>query len=102
MKEFGRMLSSSKSSYMVANPTHHVIFNANLCTKSAGKIWFGDLDLDLATDQADLLELRSLVGEDIFVLHEMDARFDNEHSPKFDQAVAIVFDDAITIINVTE
>lgn len=92
----GRMISGSKSGYMSRYPTHDVVFNANLCTRSAGKVWFGDLDLTV--DESNLLELRKELeqdgrvkpGEDIFVLREMDARFENETKPKFDSAVAIV------------
>ena len=78
----GRWISSSKQT-----PKGHIcVFNANLCTKSDGKIWFGDIDL---TDDADdLKRLAAEKGCDIFVLHEMDARFTNEASPKFENAVA--------------
>jgi len=82
----GRMMSGSKHS-----PSGHVcVWNANICTKSAGKIWFGDLDL---TDEADAAELKRLAaekGEDIYILRERDARFQNEAAPLFENAVARV------------
>lgn len=78
----GRMISGSKQS-----PKGHVcVFNANLCTKADGKFWFGDIDL--TDDAADLKKLAAEKGCDIFVLREMDARFTNEASPKFKNAVA--------------
>ncbi len=79
----GRMISGSKK-----EPKGHVcVFNANICTKSRGKIWFGDLDL--TDDVADLRRLAAEQGENIYVLREMDARFMNEAAPKFENAVAI-------------
>ena len=69
----GRLISNSKSLYMKNNPNHLVLFNANICTLSEGKIWFGDLDLTL--DCFKLKEIASEIGEDLFVLRETDARF---------------------------
>lgn len=76
------MISGSKR-----EPKGHVcVFNANICIRSAGKIWFGDLDL---TDDADdLRRLAAEKGEDIYVLREKDARFMNEARPLFEEAVA--------------
>lgn len=84
----GRMISGSKSGYMNAHPNNVVVFNANICTKGGVKIWYGDLDLTL--DTAALLTLREEVGEDLCVLYEHDARFENEANPKLERAVAIV------------
>lgn len=79
----GRMLSSSKTS-----PKGHVcVFNGNLCTKSAGKFWFGDIDL---TDDAEKLQsLANEKGCDIYVLREKDARFHNAAKPLLENAVAV-------------
>lgn len=78
----GRMISGSKR-----GPEGHLcVFNANICTKSKGKVWFGDLDLT-----ADVDELKAFAaeqGEDIYILREMDARFRNEAKPLFENAVA--------------
>jgi hypothetical protein len=80
----GRMISGTKTA-----PKGHVcVFNANLCTRSAGKIWFGDIDL--TSDKPDLQRLADEKGEAIYVLREMDARFMNEASPKFENAVAVI------------
>ena len=78
----GRMISGTKTS-----PKGHVcVFNANLCTKSKGKFWFGDIDL---TDDIEQLKLAAQEqGEDVYVLREIDARFQNEATPKFENAVA--------------
>jgi hypothetical protein len=80
----GRMISGTKTS-----PKGHVcVFNANICIKSRGKIWHGDLDL--TDDAARLKAFAADVGEDIFVLRERDARFTTEANPKYENAVAIV------------
>jgi hypothetical protein len=80
----GRMISGSKRS-----PKGHVcVFNANLCTKEHGKFWFGDIDL--TDDRKDLERIAAEKGCDIYVLREMDARFSNEASPKFENAIAVI------------
>jgi hypothetical protein len=80
----GRMISASKR-----GPEGHVcVFNANLCTKSGGKFWFGDIDV--TADAEQLKALAHEKGEDVYVLRERDARFQNEAKPLFDSAVAIV------------
>ena len=82
----GRMISGSKSGYRDRHPNHLAIFNANVCTLE-GKQWFGDLDL--TKDRETLASLAQEIGEEVFVLFEMDARFENESSPKLDNAVVI-------------
>lgn len=84
----GRMLSASKSGYSSRFPNNVVVFNGNVCTKGHGKLWYGDLDI--TKDEAKLKELASTLGEDVYVLHEMDGRFENEEQPKFDRARAII------------
>lgn len=80
----GRMISGSKTS-----PKGHIcVFNANICVKSKGKIWYGDIDITADADR--LKEYAAHVGEDIFILREKDARFANEAKPKYENAVAIV------------
>lgn len=80
----GRMICGSKSEYAHKHPEHLVVFNANVCL-SDGKIWYGDLDV--TRDEAKLQELAEALGETVFVLREMDARFHNEVDPKLEAAV---------------
>jgi hypothetical protein len=91
----GRMVSGSKSGYRKEKPNNFVIFNSNLCTKSK-KIWYGDLDL--TEDYAKLVFLAKELDQDLYVLLEMDGRFDNESSPRLEWA-PVVFrqDGSITI-----
>jgi len=81
----GRMISGSKSGYRKIYPEHVVVFNANLCT-GAGKFWYGDIDITL--DSPRLQEICDRVGESIYVLREMDGRFENEDNPRVSDAVA--------------
>lgn len=83
----GRMMSGSKSGYSNSYPANVPVFNGNLITEKLGKIWFGDIDLTLDGDKIQTLSIA--LGEKIYVLREMDARFENENSPKLDKAVVI-------------
>jgi len=80
----GRYLGS-KGRYRFSNPSHLVVFNANICT-SVEKIWHGDIDLTL--DHSKLTELAKTLKRTIFVLSETDGRFENEKSPKIENAIA--------------
>lgn len=80
----GRMISGSKSGYRMRFPDNRPVFNANVCVES-GKIWYGDLDLTLDGDK--LQGLANELGERVYVLYEMDARFENEERPLLGQAV---------------
>jgi len=72
---FGRLVAGSKSSYKNKYPDHEVYFNANIFTLS-GKIWWGDVDVTL--DQEKLERIAEEMGMKLFVLREMDGRFENE------------------------
>lgn len=82
----GRLVSASKSGYSTQYPNNVVVFNSNVCTKN-GKIWFGDIDV--TKDEAKLKELAEALGERIYVIREMDGRFENEAKPKLDNAVYV-------------
>ncbi|HPI82387.1 MAG TPA: hypothetical protein PK122_04105 [Candidatus Paceibacterota bacterium] len=89
-----RMISGSKSGYRDRFPDHFVIFNANIVTESRGKVWFGDLDLDL--DAFNLMNVAKDLKEPLYILYEMDARFENEDQPfEFykNRAWAVIYED---------
>ena len=73
----GRMVGGSKLTYSQQYPDHQVVFNANIITKKHGKIWYGDLDMTLDFD--DLKNVADELGEDLYILREHDARFENEN-----------------------
>lgn len=83
----GRMMALSKSQYKGERP----VFNANLCTKKRGKLWWGDLEL--TTDYTAISLLAQHIEEDVYVLREHDARFQNEDKPLFNRAVQIFYKD---------
>jgi hypothetical protein len=89
----GRMMSASKSGYNKNYPANVAVFNSNVVTEKLGKIWFGDIDLTLDGDK--LKALAETLGEKVYVLREMAARFENENSPQLDKSVAIFEKDNI-------
>lgn len=87
----GRMISGSKSGYRQLYPNNDVVFNANIVIATRGKIWFGDLDLTLDTEK--LKEISKALSEPLYILREMDARFDNE-----DKEIAFYKTKAVKVI----
>lgn len=75
----GRMVSGSKSRYIEAHPDHIVVFNANVITRSVGKVWYGDIDITLEGNE--LKAVAEEIGEPLYVLYESDARFGAENKP---------------------
>ena len=74
-----RMISGSKSGYRRMHPDHEVYFNANIVVESMGKIWYGDLDIDV--DRPALERIAKQIDEPLYVLYEMDCRFGAETNP---------------------
>lgn len=70
----GKMVSYSKSAYREANPKNVVYFNANIISLKEGKVWYGDVDLTLEGNK--LKELSVELNETLYVLREMDCRFE--------------------------
>ena len=87
----GRMMGGTKT-----GPKDHVcVWNANILTRKRGKIWFGDLDI--TADGKRLKAFAAEVGEPLVILKEMDCRFMTEATPRWDNAVATVTPDEVTI-----
>jgi len=81
----GKMISGSKSGYIHLYPKNLTIFNANVIINNE-KIWYGDIDITLSKET--LIELALFYNEDLYILYEMDARFENETSPVITRFVA--------------
>lgn len=81
----GRMIAGSKSTYWKNYPKNLVMFNANVVVEGVGKVWHGDLDI--TRDEALLVRLAELTDREVYVLQEMDGRFENEAKPKVDKAL---------------
>lgn len=77
----GKVLSATKKIV-----TGGEIFNANVCTDK-GKIWYGDVDYK--RQAAKLQALANELKTKVYVLREMDARFESEDNPRLDSAVAV-------------
>jgi hypothetical protein len=92
----GKLISSSKSGYRQRNPDNLVVFNANVCTDE-GKIWWGDLDVTLSKE--NLMSLAEEIGGTIYVLFEMDGRFENEDLPKINSALVKFLPDRSYILS---
>ena len=86
----GRMIKRKAKLHQRARGMSSIPYN--LCTKSSGKFWFGDIDLTDDIEEAKLA-LTAEKGESIYVLRERDARFMNEAKPLLENAVAIVTPD---------
>lgn len=72
----GRMIGDSETR----------IKNANICTDDR-KLWFGDVDLK--KDAKKIQQIAEGLNKKIYVLREMDARFENEKKPLLERAKAI-------------
>jgi hypothetical protein len=82
----GRMISGSKSMYYNTFPDNLIVFNANIFIKGSlfkkgEKIWFGDLDL--TQDSNKLIEIANKYNTVLYVLKEMDGRFNSDNNKKF-------------------
>ena len=79
----GRMISGSKSGYTRNNPEGCPIFNANIVAEKDDKffkVWYGDLDL--SKDFSVISKVaKQLDSTKLYVLREMDARFEYENNP---------------------
>lgn len=83
----GRLISGSKSGYRNNFPDNFAIFNANLCIDE-GKVWWGDIDITKSKE--GLQEIADRSGKKIYVLYEMDGRFEYDENPQLNRA-AVVF-----------
>ncbi len=90
----GAMISGSKSGYCNNNPDNLPVFNSNVIAILDGmpqKIWFGDVDVTKSITKLE--ELAKYLETDIYVLREMDARFENEDKPVLNRFVIKVSPD---------
>ncbi len=94
----GKMISGSKSGYSSSKPKNLPVFNSNVIASLSGelvKIWHGDIDITLSIEK--LKELSTHLDAEIYVLREMDARFENENNPRIENFVVKVLRDEVTL-----
>ena len=97
----GRLLSDSKSGYAIKHPKNVVAFNANICTRSKGRIWNGDLDV--TADEAKLKTLATTLGEELYVLRESAVRDSSGNlmaDPDLSLAIAVVSPARISLFGI--
>lgn len=98
----GAFLSESKIRYREKNPENIVLFDANVCfvhknvenrffgflkktTYTAEKIWWGDFDL--TENWKAIKNLALATGNTVVLLYEMDARFNYEDNPRWENYI---------------
>lgn len=87
--ELSRMIAYSKSTYVKKFPDRKPIFNSNIVSETEGKVWWGDVDL--VSDAEALQKVADEYGAPIYIVREMDCRFENETRPFSEiQKVAVV------------
>jgi hypothetical protein len=84
----GQIISWSKLDYRLRHPNNVVVFNANICLLKSRKIWYGDIDVTLSKEK--LQQLANTLKQTVYVLREMDARFENEEKPLLKFAIATI------------
>ncbi len=84
----GRLISGSKK----APEGHQCVWNANIITESQGKVWWGDIDI--TKEASKLKAIAAEAGEPLYVLREMDCRFNTEKDP-----VAVLISKAVWSTN---
>jgi hypothetical protein len=72
----GRMIAKHKDCYSREHQGELVIFNANVLTKTHGKIWYGDINV--TEDFDNLKNIADQLEEDLYILMEGDARYGYE------------------------
>ena len=83
----GVMLSGSKNAPKSKFGTHLVVWNSNIVVEGYGKVWYGDFDI--TRDEKILQAVARDLGRRIYVLREMDGRFENDKSPKIERAIYV-------------
>lgn len=71
----GRMISGNKTSPKGCK----CVWNANVISPSRGKIWYGDLNI--TKEGKHLKSIAEKMDEILYVLRELDCRFDHENDP---------------------
>ena len=88
----GQMISGSKTLYRNMFPKHMVCFNGNIFVEGLGKVWWGDIDVTLS--KAVLRKVAYDNQVTLYVLREMEGRFENEDRPdnELKGAAAAIFE----------
>lgn len=87
IKEFlgdsGRMIAGMK----IAPKGQVCVWNGNIIVEGK-KVWYGDVNL--TKDAKKLQMIANIIQKPLYILREMDARFDTQNAPKLERAVAVI------------
>lgn len=76
-----RLISGNKTLYRNRFPKNFVCFNANIFADGIGKVWWGDIDI--TQDHKKILQVASNLKIKLYILYEMDGRFENVNRDDF-------------------
>lgn len=76
-----RMIALNRDTYIKRNPNHKAIFNANIATLE-GKIWWGDLDLNI--DSKALQQVANELNTTLYILRSSAYRFIKKQGADYD------------------
>lgn len=77
LENWGLICGRTISAYKESPKGCICVWNANIITKSSGKVWYGDLNL--TREGKYLKKMASEIGEPLYILREMDCRFSSEN-----------------------
>jgi hypothetical protein len=83
----GRMVWAEKYDLPKHLKDHKIVWNANIIVEGQ-KVWYGDIDL--TQDTETLQTVANEIGKPLYVLREMDARFNTEEEPLIEKAVSVI------------
>lgn len=75
------MIALNRYTYIKRNPNHKAIFNANIATLE-GKIWWGDLDLNI--DSKALQQVANELNTTLYILRSSAYRFVKKQGAYYD------------------
>jgi hypothetical protein len=78
-EKYGFYLGRMISPYKETPNGCRCVWNANIITKSQGKIWYGDINI--TKDAPKLKLIADELKETLYILRERDCRFDTENDP---------------------
>lgn len=81
----GCIILGSKQTPKTKGKEHLAIFNANLIVEGFGKVWYGDIDV--TRDEEKIKKIAHGFKTTVYILREMDGRFEYENKPQIQNAV---------------
>lgn len=86
----GKILTWSKSVYREQHPNDVIVFNSNIFIEGV-KMWFGDLNVTKSREM--LSNFAKEYDTEMYVLYELDGRFECEYKPRLENAAAVFHPD---------